>query len=416
MARRNALAAGTLVGALVLVALHLWRGIEYWNYSEGVYAYTSRMLLHGGDLYGHVVVAQPPWQFIFGAAALGIHDTLPFLRLAVGCAQLGTGVLAAIAVWRLTENPWATAIAPAISLLMPWTLREHGALTPELLAPPVLLGAALLAARPRTAVWAGALAAVAPFIKWPYGLALIALVLFSAAPKRTAAGAAIALAAQALLFTASFGFGLWDDSVLAQMSSGRRGLDVLLGVWGQAFWSLVGLVALGLLVWRERARLRDAALLKLLAALAVAMLATLITNTKDGTGLNVIVPIEAALVPLAIAAVAVSSLRWVAPVALAFTLAQSLSLVLSPHTATPFIYPSSERGAWGRDSDAAQVRAAVARAAACPPGVAYSGPPFIALLAHRAMPDDQPDQFLPSRSTHLAEVQKAIDAVQPRCG
>jgi len=39
MARRNALAAGTLVGALVLVALHLWRGIEYWNYSEGVYAY-----------------------------------------------------------------------------------------------------------------------------------------------------------------------------------------------------------------------------------------------------------------------------------------------------------------------------------------------------------------------------------------
>ena len=43
MARRNALAAGTLIGALVLVALHLWRGIEYWNYSEGVYAYTSRL-------------------------------------------------------------------------------------------------------------------------------------------------------------------------------------------------------------------------------------------------------------------------------------------------------------------------------------------------------------------------------------
>ena len=48
-------------------------------------------------------------------------------------------------------------------------------------------------------------------------------------------------------------------------------------------------------------RLRDAALLKVLAALAVAMLATLITNTKDGTGLNVIVPIEAVLVPLALA-------------------------------------------------------------------------------------------------------------------
>ena len=61
--------------------------------------------------------------------------------------QLGAGVLAAIAVWRLTENPWATAAAPALSLLTPWALREHGALTPELLAPPVLLGAALLASR-----------------------------------------------------------------------------------------------------------------------------------------------------------------------------------------------------------------------------------------------------------------------------
>ena len=67
MDRRTSLAAGTLLGALVLVALHFWRGIEYWNYSEGVYAYTSRLFLDGGDLYGHIVVAQPPWQFLFGA-------------------------------------------------------------------------------------------------------------------------------------------------------------------------------------------------------------------------------------------------------------------------------------------------------------------------------------------------------------
>src|SRR4051812_32110661 len=416
MDRRTSIAAGTLLGALVLVALHFWRGIEYWNYSEGVYAYTSRLFIDGGDLYGHVVVAQPPWQFLFGGAALEIHDSLTFLRLAVGLAQLGAGILSAVAVWRLTENPWATAIAPALTLLTPWALREHGALTPELLAPPVLLGAALLAARPRTAGYAGALAAVAPFIKWPYALALIAIVVFSPAPKRAAIGAAIAVAVQAVAFTAIFGFGLWDDTVLAQMASGRRGLDILKGVWGQAFWSLIGLVALAFLVWRERARLKDPALLRVLAALAVAMLATLITNTKDGTGLNVIVPIEAALVPVALSAVAVTSLRWVAPVAIAFTLAQSLSLVLEPHTATPFIYPTSQRGAWGRDSDTKQVEAAVAKAEACPRGVVYAGPPFIALLAHRAMPDDQPDQFLPSRSTHLADVQKAIDAVEPRCG
>ena len=103
---------------------------------------------------------------------------------------------------------------------MPWTLREHGALTPELLAPVVLLGAALLAASPRTAMAAGALAAVAPFIKWPYALALIAIVLFSAAPKKAIVGAAIAIAVQAVGFTVLFGFGLWDDSVIAQMYSG----------------------------------------------------------------------------------------------------------------------------------------------------------------------------------------------------
>ena len=29
----------------MLVALHAWRGIEYWNYSEGVYALTSRLVI-----------------------------------------------------------------------------------------------------------------------------------------------------------------------------------------------------------------------------------------------------------------------------------------------------------------------------------------------------------------------------------
>ena len=98
---RNALAAGTLLGALVLVVLHAWRGIEYWNYSEGVYALTSRLFLDGHGLYGHTVAAQPPWQFLFGAAALALDDSLTFLRLAVGLAQLsrrrarGRGGLAA---------------------------------------------------------------------------------------------------------------------------------------------------------------------------------------------------------------------------------------------------------------------------------------------------------------------------------
>jgi hypothetical protein len=419
MSRRNALAAGTLLGVAVLVVLHFHRGIEYWNYSEGVYAYTSRRFLDGGDLYGHIVVAQPPWQFFFGAGALAIHDSLTFLRLMVGLAQLGAGVLAAIAVWRLVENPWATAAAPALSLLTPWALREHGALTPELLAPAVVLGAALLASRPRTAALAGALAAVAPFIKWPYALALIAIVLFSAAPKHAAVGAAIAVAVQAVAFTALFGFGLWDDTVFAQLSTGRRGLEILKGVWGQALWSLIGLVALAALAWWRRASVRDGAQLNVLAALAVAMLATLITNTKAGTGLNVLVPIEAALLPLALAGVVVVPKRPLAlagvGAALLFTFAASASLLASPDTRSPFLFPTSEHDAWGRNGSEAAVRAEVVKADACPPGVAYSGPPFLAFLAERPMPDDQPDQFLPSRSERLKDVAAQIAAVQPRC-
>src|SRR5947208_14317225 len=106
---RGALAGGLLLGLGVLVVLHAWRGDAYWDYSEGVYALTSRLLLRGHDVYGHVVAAQPPGQFLFGAAALWIHDSLGFLRLAVGAVLLAAGGLGAVAVWRLTGSRWAAA-------------------------------------------------------------------------------------------------------------------------------------------------------------------------------------------------------------------------------------------------------------------------------------------------------------------
>ena len=93
------------------------------------------------------------------------------------------------------------------------------------------------------------------------------------------------------------------------MSSGRRGLDILEGVWGQAFWSLLGLVALA--AWRDGGGPRTAiAAAEGLLALVVGMLATVVTNYKDGTGLNVLVPVESALVPLALAGAVFVPDRW----------------------------------------------------------------------------------------------------------
>src|SRR5947208_13389649 len=100
--RRLVPAVALLSGVVCLALLHAHRDGTYWNYSEGVYALTSRLLLHGGHLYGDVVAAQPPWQFLEGAALLAGHDSLGFLRFGVGVGQLLAGLLAGVAVWRLT--------------------------------------------------------------------------------------------------------------------------------------------------------------------------------------------------------------------------------------------------------------------------------------------------------------------------
>src|SRR3954454_24232333 len=99
-ASRLMLAMGAALGAAVLAVLHLDRGRELWDFSEGVYVLTSRLFIHGGDLYGHVVVAQPPGLFVFGGAALGVHDGIEWLRLCVGAWQLLAGVLCARIVRR----------------------------------------------------------------------------------------------------------------------------------------------------------------------------------------------------------------------------------------------------------------------------------------------------------------------------
>lgn len=409
---RAPLLAGTALGIVVLVLLHRWTRWAYWNYSEGVYLQTARLLRHGADLYGHVVAAQPPGVFLFGAAAEAIHDSLGWMRLVVGAVQLGAGVLGAVAVWRMTANRAATAAAPVLALLTPWAIHEHGALTPDILAAPVLLGAALLVTRPRAAVAAGALAAVTPMIKLPFLIPAVALVVVAGNRRALVAFAGV-LAVEIAAAFAVFGGNLWQDAVVAQIHSGQRtSAHFLFGAWGQEGWNEFGLVLPALGLWWLRDRGRDVLLLRVLAATAAGLLLTVLTNVKSGTGLNILVPLEASLVPLALTccALAPGRARLASIAGPVVCLVMTVSLMTTPRTAFPFIYPTSQRNAWGRAVSNDGVHAIVAQIAACPRDKVYTGPPFFAYLAHRPMPDDQPDQFLTTRSSTLRVVAARMDA------
>jgi hypothetical protein len=152
-----------------------------------------------------------------------------------------------------------------------------------------------------------------------------------------------------------------------------------------------------------RDQARDRRLLAVVVALAAANIVTFLTNFKEGTGLNITVPVEASLIPLA-AAGTVFAVRtapaWVPALCvtgLAFTFAQSISLIAAPHNPIPFLRPFSAP-AWEIVLTRPQFERSVAAARACPPGDPYGGAPLVALAAGRSLPAGQPDQFLPSHS------------------
>lgn len=413
--------AGSLLGLAALLALHFWTRWAYWNYSEGVYVQTARLFRHGADLYGHVVVSQPPGVVLFGTIVEAIRDSLGWVRFAVGLVQLGTGVLGAIAVWRMTGSRVAAMLAPPLALLTPWAVHEHGALTPDILGAPILLAAALIATRAdadsprgldpaRMAAVGGAVAALAPLVKVPFVVPALALVL--ALRRREALVAfVVTLAVEAAVVLGVFGTNVWQDAIHAQFQSGRRsGAHMLLGIWGQEGWNEFGLVIPAAALVLLRRRWRAPALARVLLITSAALLLTLLTNVKSGTGLNILVPLEAMLVPLALSTVALAPGRWriAAAAGPLICLVMTASLIASPRTAWPFIYPGSQRNAWGRVLSSEQVHGIVAQAAACPRQTVYTGPPFFAYLAHRPMPDDQPDQFLTTRAAVLAPVARRM--------
>jgi len=418
-----ALAAWALLAPGLLVLLHAWQGNAYWEYSDGVYALTGRLVLHGSSLYRDVAAAQPPPIYYAGAGLLGLFgDSVSGLRWGLSLVALATSSLVLACAWRLTRSRVAAVLAGVTALATPWALREHAQLVPETFAAPLMLGAALAGARGGRggAVLAGVLAALAVAFKLAFVLPAAAVLLASGRRGRAlmsffAAGAVLAGA-----FLLAFGEPLLDGAVRAQRQTGTAALHYVGGLWAQAGWNLLPLLACAALVWPARRMLADAALLRTLAAAALGSLLLLLTLFKHGSYLTVVVAIEPPLLCLAAAGVtAAARTRATGRLLLAGGAAvlaalQVGSLLAAPGDPRLFTRPLAASGpAWTLSPSGVDRAAAAIRA--CPPSDPTSGPPYLAFAAGRRIAGDQPDQFIVEHAAVLARFRAAVARDQPRC-
>jgi hypothetical protein len=397
-----------LAGAVpVLVLLFVWERDAYINYAEGVYLFSARLITDGQVPYKDFIAAHPPLLFYSGAAILSIDDSLDAIRIGLALVSLATGGLVAAAVVRLTGSAPAAAIAGVVSLLAPWSLHEHATLTPETFGAPLLLGAALLASRPRTAVPAGLLAAVAVGYKWPFlfpGLLLVA-----AAPARVRYLTALlgGFAAGVVLSFVLFGSDrLYQQLVVAQQDVGWHAVRYVGGLLAQAGWNLIPLAvpaAVGVALASRHAR--DPVLVRALLAVTIGTLVLVLTVAKTGTYLNTIALAEPPLVALGAAGLvwAMRERRRAATAAVAAAalfgavqVADFIAAPTHPHAGL-YVRPFSDKaGNWVATAEEVHRMEELARR--CPARVPFSGHPFYAFVADRRMPGDEPDQFLRTRT------------------
>lgn len=430
-------AGGGVLGVVVLYAamalpiafsLWVWRGVSYWEFSEGAYALTARMLLEGASLYTDVLAAQPPLLFYAGAAVLAIEDSIEALRAALVLPLLVTGLLVALSVWRLTWSRAAAVAGGLASLLTPWTLHEQTLLMPETLAAPLLMFAAVLAASETRARWGGATAAIAASLKLAFVLPLAALAVATRRRARAsyAAGALVTLVVLWALFVAWHGGALLENVFQAQWETGRQPPRRIAGLWLQAGWNLGPMILLAGVAWSLRRRARDPRLLACLAGLAAGSVALLLTLVKHGSYLNVLALAEPPLVALAAAGLhwlwverracaglgpgrgGRPSLALAGPTALVLLVAvQSLSLVATPGRPALFAHPFSQAAhGWGKSG--AAVERSVQRARRRSPVARPARNPYIAFLARRPVPGGQPDRFILKHAAVHADVRHAV--------
>jgi hypothetical protein len=420
--RREAVVSDRLFGVLALAAIAVemallaaWQSNGYWDFSDGAYALTARELLHGVHLYSGVAAAQPPPVYLVGALLLWLHDGLGPIRAGMALADLATAALVGVAVWRLCGRRWVSLGAALVAPLLPISLHEHAQLTPETLAAPLLLAMAIWSAR-RPAL-SGVIGALAVACKLPFVLPAVAIAI--AARRRVLVWLVVFSAALAGLGLAIFGGALWDGAVRAQFEVGHNTLHYVGGLFAQGAWNeapLVCLAALALVLGRRESG--DSTLLRTLAVAALASLVLLASVYKRGSYINVLAVAEPPLLALAAAgafwAWQRSRARALVLVAGALVGAQSISLLAAPGDPAIATRPFARSGLERALSPAAVARA-VAVARACPPGLAYSGSPYIAFLADRRMPGDQADTFIIRYASTDAPERARAQLDEPRC-
>ena len=415
------MAAACVVIEFVLLAL--WQRNGYWEFSDGVYLLSGRGFLHGLVPYRDFAAAQPPGVYLVGAGLLWVHDGLAAARAGLGIVGLITSLLVGVAVWRLTERPELTMAAVLVAPLLPITLHEHAQLIPETLAAPLILGAVLNCTRSERTVLCALLLVLACACKVAFLLPALAVIGGSPHRRRLLVAfivIGLVLAGVSLL---AFGTAEWRETVLAQLRVGHNSLHAVRGLLLQGAWNELPLVALaaGALwaVWRAPETVVDAELVRPLAAAAVAGLVLVLTVLKRGSYIDVLVVAEPPLLVLAVCgAGSIWQRRHVARplvvLVVAWLAVQSVSMLTTPSAPWAAKRPFAASGLAWTDGPSA-VNQLVSAARACPAGRAYSGSPYIALLADRRMPGDQPDTFIIENSSTDAAFARRAAADVPQC-
>jgi hypothetical protein len=416
--RRRAILLMLAGGVVEFALLALWQRNGYWEFSDGVYAETARGLLHGERLYRDVAAAQPPPVYLLGAVLLAIHDGLEPIRAGLAAIQLITAGLVATCAWRMSGRSSLALAAGVVSPLLPITLHEHAQLIPETLAAPLILAGVLACSRRDSAFRGGVLLAFAAACKLAFVFPALAITLASVARRRALMGLVLAGIGVLAATLAVFGSEAWDQTIRAQLQVGGGSLHQVAGLVAQAGWNELPLVigAGGALLLADEAL--DRQLLWTLAAAAAAGLALTLTLLKRGSYIDVLIVAEPPSLALAVCGAAWAWERArTRPLVLFLTAllaAQSLSLLLSP--ADPLIArrPLASSGLQYEMSPAA-VTHAVDRARRCSHSAAYSGVPFIAFLANRRMPGDQPDLFMIDHAPIDARFARRAASDNPQC-